>query len=408
MQFKHRKLDNGLTVVAEVRPTAASMAAGFFVRTGSRDEPPELAGVSHFLEHMTFKGTDRRTAHDVNREFDEIGANYNAFTSEENTVYYGGVLPEFQPRLLDLLSDILRPSLRQEDFDVEKNVILDEIARYEDMPRYRLYELLMAEYFRPHALAHSVLGTAESVGALRRDDMQAYFDRRYSPGNVTLVGVGNLDFEALVDQAAERCGPWPACEVTRDTTPPPPAVRTRVHGDANVAREQIGLASPAPSSQHADRYAAMLAATVVGDVTGSRLFYALVDPAIADEASMVYDALDGSGVFLTFLSAGPEQAGEALRIAREELARFQDEGPSEAELLAAKNKIASGATLKGEVALGRLTAVGYDWVYRGEYVPLPDQIETLFAVTPEQVHDVVRRHDLNAATVVALGPVETL
>jgi predicted Zn-dependent peptidase len=408
MKFKHRQLANGLTIVAEVRPTAASMAAGFFVRTGSRDETPEVGGVSHFLEHMTFKGTAHRTALDVNREFDELGAHYNAFTSEENTVYYGAVLPEFQSRLLDLLCDILRPSLRAEDFDLEKNVIIDEIARYEDMPRYRLYEKLMAECFLPHPLGNGVLGTTESVGALRREDMQAYFDRRYSPGNLTLVGVGNVDFDALVGKAEETCSDWQPRDVTRDTTPVQPKRRTTVHADAAVARQHIALASPAPASQHADRYAAMLATTLLGDVTGSRLFYALVDPAIADEATMAYDALDGSGIFLTFLSADPGSAREALRIAQDELKRFQVDGPTEAELLAAKNKIASGATLKGEVPMGRLTAVGYDWVYRKEYVPLADQIETLFAVTAGEVLEVARACDLTATTIVALGPLEEL
>ncbi len=408
MKFKHRQLANGLTIVAEVRPTAASMAAGFFVRTGSRDEAPEIAGVSHFLEHMTFKGTARRTALDVNREFDELGANYNAFTSEENTVYYAAALPEFQSRLLDLLCDILRPSLRAEDFDLEKNVIIDEIARYEDMPRYRLYEKLMAECFLPHPLGNSVLGTIESVGALRREDMQAYFDRRYSPGNLTLVGVGNVDFDALAAKAADMCSAWQPRDVTRDTAAVRPRRRRRIHTDGGVARQHIALASPAPPSQHADRYAAMLAATLLGDVTGSRLFYALVDPAIADEATMAYDALDGSGVFLTFLSADPDRAAEALRIALDELRKFQSEGATEAELLAAKNKIASGATLKGEVPMGRLTAVGYDWVYRKEYLPLAEQIETLFAVTGGEVLDVARACDLTATTLVAVGPLEQL
>lgn len=408
MKFKHRQLDNGLRIIAEVRPTAASMAAGFFVRTGSRDETLDVAGVSHFLEHMVFKGTARRSALDVNREFDELGANYNAFTSEENTVYYGAVLPEFQDRLLDLLCDILRPSLRAEDFDVEKNVILDEIARYEDMPRYRVYELVMAEYFRDHPLGNRVLGTAESIRALRQEDMRAYFDRRYSPGNLTLVGVGNVDFDALVDKAERICSGWEHYDVGRDTAAAPPAVRRNVCADGGVARQQIALASPAPSSQHADRYAAMLASAVVGDVSGSRLFYALVDPAIVDDATMVYDALDGSGVFLTFLSSDPDRAVEALRIARDELRKFQEGGPTEAELLAAKNKIAAGATLKGELPMGRLTAVGYDWVYRAEYVPLADQIETLFDVTAEQVLDVVRRCDLTATTLAALGPLEEL
>ena len=149
MEFKQTQLDNGLTIIAETT-ASASMAAGFFVRTGSRDETPEIAGVSHFLEHMVFKGTERRSAFEVNLAFDEMGAMYNAFTSEENTVYFGAVLPEYQGRLLDLLCDIMRPALREEDFTVEKQVILDEIALYEDQPSFRVYDKLMSAFFEGH------------------------------------------------------------------------------------------------------------------------------------------------------------------------------------------------------------------------------------------------------------------
>ena len=408
MKLKHAQLDNGLTIIAEVRQTAASMAAGFFVRTGARDETPDVAGVSHFLEHMVFKGTARRSPLEVNRQFDSMGANYNAFTSEENTVFYGAVLPEYQDDLLDLLCDILRPSLRKEDFDLEKNVILDEIARYEDMPRYRVYEMLLAEYFRPHPLCHSVLGTSESVGALTQERMLAYFNRRYAANNLTLVGVGNVDFDALVAKASQMCVHWPADEVGRDIAQVASQRGQKIFTDPNVARQQLALASPGPSSQDADRYAAMLAATMLGDVTGSRLYYALVDPALADEATMAYNSLDGTGAFMTFLSCDSDQSARVVEIARREMAQFQANGPAEAELLAAKNKIASGATLKGEVPMGRLTAVGYDWVYRHEYVPLADQIETLFAVTAEQVVDLTRKYDLGKTMLVALGPLEKL
>src|SRR5881227_1161050 len=126
MPFHHHVLSNGLTIIGETSPSARSAAVGFFVRTGSRDETPEVSGVSHFLEHMVFKGTPRRTALDVNRDFDKIGADYNAFTSEENTVFHAAVLPEYLPAAVDILSDILRPSLREEDFDTEKNVIIEE------------------------------------------------------------------------------------------------------------------------------------------------------------------------------------------------------------------------------------------------------------------------------------------
>ena len=166
MEFLKERLDNGLEIVAECNPEAHSLGLGFFVQTGSRDESNALAGVSHFLEHMVFKGTPTRTADDVNREFDEMGAHYNAFTSEENTVYYAAVLPECQQRCLDLLADILRPSLRSEDFDTEKQVIIEEIRMYEDQPPFGADDKCKAVHFGAHPLGRSVLGTVATSALL--------------------------------------------------------------------------------------------------------------------------------------------------------------------------------------------------------------------------------------------------
>src|SRR5918911_515763 len=165
MRYDHLTLDNGLNIVGEYNEGAQSMAVGYFVRTGSRDETPAISGCSHFLEHMMFKGSDRRSADDVNREFDEIGAQYNASTSEENTVYYGAVLPEFQSRVVDLLTDMMRPALRQEDFEVEKKVILEEIALYKDRPQFTVYDEARTTFYGGHPLGNSVLGSEESIGA---------------------------------------------------------------------------------------------------------------------------------------------------------------------------------------------------------------------------------------------------
>ncbi len=408
MQFKQQTLPNGLTIIAEVNPSAASMAAGFFVRTGSRDESPTLpiSGVSHFLEHMMFKGTDRRSPFDINREFDEMGAAYNAFTSEENTVYFGAVLPEFQNRVLDLLADMMRPALREDDFQTEKKVILEEIALYQDRPQFRLYEKIMASHFGEHPLSHSVLGTPESIQALKRDDMLDYFNRRYSPGNVTLVATGNLDWDALVDKASSSCGHWKAYSVSRDT---PESLGTRQSDaivDAKLLRQHIGTMSAGPGAQDERRYAACVLTTILGDVVGSRLFYALVEPAIAEEASCTYEPLDGTGIFVTFISADPDRASEAVKIARDEYDKFMVDGPTDQEMDAARNKIASAATIKGELPMGRLTALGFDWVYRQEYKPLADHIERIFAVTSEQVHELAKQCDLNATTTLTLGPNE--
>jgi len=408
MRFEHTTLDNGLTVVAEVNDAAASMAAGFFVRTGSRDETGDVAGVSHFLEHMIFKGTDRRSAFDVNLDFDRMGANYNAFTSEENTVFYGAVLPEYQDRLLDLLCDILRPSLREEDFTVEKNVILDEIALYQDMPKFRVYDNLMTAHFTPHPLGNSILGTPQSITDLPVEKMREYFARRYAPDNITMVGVGKLDFQTFAEHVSRLCGHWKPAQARRELGEPAAATTTAIIHDKKVLREHVGLMSSGPSHQADERYAAELLADIMGDSTGSRLYYALVEPAIADEASMAFAPMDGAGAFMTFISADAEKAGEALTIARAELKRFVDEGPTAAELQAAKNKIATGATLKGELPMGRLSAVGADWVYRTEYVPLSEQIEALLSVTQAAVHDVARNWKLDETTIYALGPLEKL
>src|SRR5919199_5129534 len=179
MPFHTQVLDNGLRIIGETTPSARSVAIGFFVRTGSRDETPEVSGVTHFLEHMVFKGTPRRSAFEVNRDFDRIGADYNAYTSEENPVFHAAVLPEYLPQAVDILADILRPSLRGDDFDLEKNVIIEEIGMYDDQPMWSAYDHAKRVYFADHPLGNTILGTPESIRALTRDQMDEYFRRRY-------------------------------------------------------------------------------------------------------------------------------------------------------------------------------------------------------------------------------------
>lgn len=169
MNFHHATLDNGLEVIAELSDEAHSVASGFFVKTGSRDESPEVAGVSHFLEHMVFKGTERRDALAVNFDFDRVGAKHNAQTSEEDTVYHVTCLPEYLSGTFDVLADILRPSLRAEDFETEKKVIIEEIRMYQDNPMSVTYEAAKAAHFGPHPLGQSILGTVDSITSLTVD-----------------------------------------------------------------------------------------------------------------------------------------------------------------------------------------------------------------------------------------------
>src|SRR5947209_6055316 len=157
---------------------------------------------------MVFKGTPRRTALDVNRDFDRIGAHYNAFTSEENTVFYAAILPEYLPQAVDILADILRPSLRGDDFDMEKNVIIEEIGMYEDQPMWSAYDHAKRLYFGDHPLGSTILGTPDSIRTLTRDQMHAYFERRYVAPNVTVVAAGRFDWTNLVALVEKQCGQW--------------------------------------------------------------------------------------------------------------------------------------------------------------------------------------------------------
>ncbi len=220
MKFHSATLSNGLQIIAESNPDAHSFAAGFYVNTGSRDESTSINGVSHFLEHMMFKGSAKYSWEDVNRIFDEMGANYNAYTSQENTAYFANVLPEFTERTIEHLSLLMRPAIRQADFDTEKKVILEEIAMYLDDPGHRIYETLMETHFAGHPLSRSVLGSAESVGQLKRKQMEDYFHRRYGPGNTILAAAGKLDFKTIVSLAKNTAATGPQ-HPPRATNAPP-------------------------------------------------------------------------------------------------------------------------------------------------------------------------------------------
>jgi predicted Zn-dependent peptidase len=408
MEHHFHQLPNGLTVVGEHHDDARTLAMGFFVKTGSRDETPEVSGVSHFLEHMMFKGTPNRTPEDVNREFDEMGARYNAFTSEEETVYYGAVLPRFQNRILDLLADMMRPALRDEDFNMEKNVILEEIAMYEDRPQFAVFDLLRASYFEGHPLGSSVLGSTGSIKALTRDQMHDYFSRRYAANNLTLALTGNYDWEEVKTQTEAVCGNWNVAEAPRAMPEFVPTPKIVVKRNDKFNRAHIAFMAPGYSSQDERRTAAALAGEVIGAGEASRLYWALVHPGIAEAAQIGHDANDGAGAQYGYLLVAPEKAQQALDIFRNEIAKACADGLSVEEIERAKRRIASAMVLGAETPMGRLRPVGFDWMYRKEQKSPQDALERLLAVTPEQVNEVLREKPFEKATVVATGPLDSL
>jgi predicted Zn-dependent peptidase len=411
MTFHQHTLPNGLTILGETNPAALSVAVAFWVKTGSRDETPDVCGVSHFLEHMVFKGTARRDAFTVNRDFSRIGADNNAWTSEENTVFHAVVLPEFLPEVVDVLADILRPSLRDEDFNTEKKVILDEIVRYEVQPAWAAYDRARKNFYGGHPLGNSILGTTESITALSRDQMHAYFNRRYVSSNIVAVAAGNFDwnrFVALVERACER---WPIGEAPRTnrTEPKGAGGLHMIPKPADkVAQQYVTLIAPAAPADDELGYAGALLSTVMGDYTGSRMFWALTDTGLADEAGMGIDECDGAGAYYTSFNCSPDRAVECYEIVRGLLDDVQENGISPDEFQQAKTKILSREVRAGERTQRRMSTVVKDWVYRGEYRSVDDELASWDAVTMERVRQVLERYPLTNQTVTAYGPLEQI
>ena len=408
MEFRNQTLDNGLQVIAECNPNAYSSAFGFFVNTGSRDETDVISGVSHFLEHMVFKGTPKRTAADVNRELDEIGSQSNAYTSEEHTVYYASVLPEFQANVVDLLGDIMRPSLRKEDFEVEKKVILEEIAKYEDQPPFGATDKCMAAHFVGHPLGRSVLGTAESVTALTATQMRDYFNQRYSPGNITLAASGKVDFDALVAQAAKISADWQPFTVRRET--PRAAARSAINviEKAQAVQQYAVQIANGPAAMDEDRYACRLLATVLGDDSGSRMFWELVDTGEAEYASIGTYEFQGTGIQMTFLCWAPEDCRANLGRIHELQESVEQNGITEDELERAKSKVCSSIVLRAERSANRMFGVGSGWLQRREYTTVRESVDRYKAVTVADIVAVVEKHPYTTNTTVVVGPLTDL
>src|SRR5215216_746227 len=325
LKFHHKQLPNGLDIVAEENPDSHSFAAGLFVKTGARDEDMPINGVSHFLEHMMFKGSEKYGWEEVNRIFDELGARYNAFTSQEMTAYYANVLPEFTERTIEHLSHLLRPAIRTSDFDTEKKVILEEIAMYLDDPGHRLYEKLMEAHFGNHPLSMSVLGSADSIQKLQRDQMANYFTARYGPGNMVLSVTGRLNFDEIVKLAEKYMGAWPHVDAPRNQQSPMYKTQRTALADAKLNRAYTMAMTPGPSAQDDRRFAARVLSDVIGDSDGSRFYWALVDNAIAEEADFGFYPHDACGSFYLSLTTDPDRTRQALDIALKELEKVKQD-----------------------------------------------------------------------------------
>ncbi|MCC6661068.1 MAG: insulinase family protein [Phycisphaerales bacterium] len=378
--FQHSTLPSGLTIIAEVDPDADSAACGFFVKTGARDEARALMGVSHFLEHMMFKGTADITAEDLNRRFDQMGARNNAYTSGEMTCFYAHVLPERLPAAVELLGRMMRPALREEDFGREKQVILEEIAMYKDEPNWVLSEEAVDRHYRGHPLGYRVLGLPETIQAMTAQQMKDYFEQRYSADNTVVAFAGRLDFAAAVSAVGRWCGSWTPTRAQRQSVRPATGAGPFEMRDAKVSRAYVLGLWPGPGMEDPRRYAAMLLSQVLGASDNSRLHWALIETGLAEEAAAGYDPHDGAGDFFAFAACDPERVDEVWSVIRREISGLVD-SITEDDLIRLRNKLATAVTLGAERPSDCMQRIGRYWTYLGRYATLEEELARITAVT---------------------------
>ena len=355
-------------------------AAGFFVRTGARDEPADWMGISHFLEHMVFKGTDARSGEEIDEAFDALGVHHNAWTSHEITAFHAHCLPEAFDPAFRILADIMQPALRERDLDDERSVILEEIAMYEDQPFWQLWERAAEVYYDGHPMGHRVLGTRETVGGISVDAMRSWHRDRYGGGNTVLAVAGNMDFDDLVELAISQCGHWSDSVVNRET-------HELTHREQAVSMTQddlsagyvIGLA-PAPALQDANRHASAVLAWVMGRGDGSRLHWALVDKGIAEEAHTAYEGHDRCGQFVSWAVCPPDRIADVESTMRAVHAELID-SLTEDDLAMARSMLRTAVTVHAELPAGRMQRLGRMQTTLGTYVSLEEDLEAMHAVT---------------------------
>lgn len=404
-QFHQQRLSNGLTVLVETMPHVTGVAVGFLVRTGARDETPADAGVSHFLEHMCFKGTDKRGWRDITIAFDDIGSTYNAMTSKEKTFYYGWVRAGDLARQTELLADMMRSTLPEAEFETEKKVILEEIAMSDDQIDRHLYDLLHEKFFAGHPLRWPVLGTTETIEKLTRAQMLDYFRRRYNAANMVLIIAGHVTASAAMKIAEDVCGHWPAGVARPDRQPPSIVKRGVAVLPMDRFRQQaIAMAVPAPSATDDDNEVAETVASIVGG-SNSRFFWKIVQAGIAPVASAYRVDYCDCGFQLLYGFCEPPNAERLVEAIKRELSVLAREGVTEDEVMRVRNRRRTALALEAEAPYHRLMQLAHDLDMFGVPRSVEQRLAELDAVTTDRVHDYLKRWPMDREHyLVSVGP----
>jgi predicted Zn-dependent peptidase len=394
-------LDSGVRVVTEAMPSVRSIALGFWIRAGSRDEGHDQAGISHFLEHLLFKGTDRFSSQEIDEAFDAMGAEVNAGTGKESTSVHCRFLDRHLERAFDVLQDmVLRPAYP--DVESERQVVIEEIAMYEDEPQDKVHDVLAEAIFGDHPLGRPIIGRAEVVSSVSVPEIAAWHDGRYVAENIVMAAAGNLDHERIVGLVESAIG----------GARPAPAGALSPNGVAPALRffrkdtEQYHLCLGGPGIARGDerRFALRVLDTILGGSSSSRLFQEVREK--RGLAYAVYSYVShyaDSGQVAVYVGTRPENVAETIDVIGSELRRLQEDGVSEEELERARENVKGRTVLSMESTLTRMNRLGGSLLMGVPLLTVDEVLAAFDAVTLEDVvalaRDLYRPDRLSAAGV---------
>jgi len=381
-------LPNGITLLTEAMPHVRSVAVGVWLKRGSRHETPGQSGISHFIEHMVFKGTKNRSAEVIAAQVDSIGGHMDAFTAKEYASFHLKVLDEHLPLAVDILGDItMNPLFDPSEMTKEKKVIFEEINMVEDTPDDLVMELYTEAFWPRHPLGRPILGTKSSVARFRREELAGFFRSVYRPGNILVAAAGHLDHDATSRLVRRHFGELPSGgRTSRDGGPPRPAARVVTRSKKELEQVHLCLGTPAYRQAHDDRYGVYILNTVLGGSMSSRLFQN-----VREKRGLVYSISSGvsaysdAGTLTIYAGTGLDSVDEVVRLSLEELRRMKGEALPEDELRRAKDHLKGSLMLSLENTGSRMSHIARQEIYFGRTFKLDEILAGIEAVRAEDV-----------------------
>ncbi|MFN2577158.1 MAG: M16 family metallopeptidase [Pyrinomonadaceae bacterium] len=382
------RLPNGLTILSEHMPELRSVSLGIWLRRGSRHESSALNGICHFIEHALFKGTQRRTAHELATESDRLGGQFDAYTTHEMTGFAAKVVDTEMPRAFDLLADmVLHPRFDEDDLVKEQKVIIEEMKMIEDTPDELLTELFQAAYFPDHSLGRPIEGTQQTVSQFDRSITADFHKRNFTPANLVIAAAGNVKHDRLVGLVAEAfAGEETRSEAAAPSPAPAVAAPILIERKSELEQAHLIIAAPWPSAKDSDRYAASMLGTIIGGGTSSRLWQS-----VREERGLAYSIGAGGntfsdvGMFTIYAGTSPAQMDEVFDLAVRELRQIVREPVTEYELELAKQQSISSVLLSLESSSTRVGTLARQEIIHGRRISPDEIIRAVSAVTREDV-----------------------